>query len=123
MAVARRRPRHEEDALQLRFLLWLQAEHRDLYRVTVHYPAGGRRDAREAGRLKSLGVRAGVPDLLCFAPRGPHNGLALELKTGANKPRSEQIEWLARLSDCGWMAAWANSMEAAVGVVNAYTTA
>lgn len=114
------RPRHEEDNLQLAVLLWLQSEHRDLYRCTVHYPAGGKRNKREAGRLKLLGVRAGVPDLLCFAPRGQFHGLALELKTGANKPTSKTLDWMSRLSECGWRCVWVNTLEGAKVAVVEY---
>lgn len=112
--------RYEEDRLQLELLLWLQVAHRDLYSVTVHYPAGGQRNKREAGRLKALGVRAGVPDLLCFAPRGEFHGLALELKTGKNRPSADQLKWAAHLTDCGWLWAWANSIEVARRVFAEY---
>ena len=111
---------HAEDRLQLGLLMWLQKVHWDLYRSTLHYPAGGTRNKREAARLKTLGVRAGVPDLLCFAPRGEYHGLALELKTGKNKPRANQIEWLSRFADFGWMAAWANDLDTAKRIFQEY---
>lgn len=120
MPAVRRRPRHDEDALQFALLMWLQAEHRELYLATIHVPNGGQRGKREGARLKALGVKPGFPDLVCFAPRGHWLGLALELKTGANKPTSQQIKWLARLADYGWLAEWVNSLEGAQEVVRRY---
>ena len=71
-----------------------------------HVPNGGRRDKREAYRLRASGVVAGVPDLLIFDP--PSNefvGVALELKREGCKPSSvtkKQREWLSKLEARGW---------------------
>jgi len=78
--------------------------------LAFHPANGGKRDAREAARLKGLGVRPGVPDVMIPAHRGWHImdpklqriGLAIELKAGKNQPTPEQLQWLGRLSDMGW---------------------
>jgi len=38
--------------------------------VWWHTPNGGRRDVKEAAKLKLLGTRAGVPDLILISPYG-----------------------------------------------------
>lgn len=43
-------------------------------------PNGGKRDAREAARLKHEGVVAGVPDLMVALTKPPYSGLFIELK-------------------------------------------
>lgn len=58
----RRRHRLDEDALQRAVVQWLTlAKPRCLW---FHVPNGGARDAITGARLKAMGVRAGVPDLV-----------------------------------------------------------
>lgn len=69
--------RHDEDELQHAVCLFLAvALPSDATYFAV--PNGGKRHAREAARMKGLGLRAGVPDLIVI-----HRGRALflELKT------------------------------------------
>ena len=97
--------RHPEDDLQaavaelLDMLGWLYC----------HVPNGGKRNLREAARLKRMGVKAGIPDVLIFEPvvhtvSGSVTGfgLALELKIKPNRPTPEQIATLAALHERGW---------------------
>jgi len=65
-----------------------------------HVPNGGRRSPREGARLKRMGVKAGVPDILIF--REPRN-IAVELKRrhgGSVSP--VQKKWHKRLLEAGW---------------------
>lgn len=74
-----------------------------------HVPNGGQRNAITGAKLKRMGTKRGVPDILIFS-RGAAGGwapgfgspLALELKVGYNKPSKEQHQWLADLRDEGW---------------------
>ena len=55
-----------------------------------HVPNGGKRNPREAARLKAMGVLAGVSDLfLAWPSRGAH-GLFVEMKAPGNKPTRPQ---------------------------------
>jgi hypothetical protein len=54
--------------------------------LLFHVPNGEARDPRTAAKLKWLGVRPGVPDLLLPMPRGPYAGLALEMKRRRGGP-------------------------------------
>lgn len=112
-ARGRRRSRPPEEALQRTLLEWLEFRHPDLATLTIHVPNGGARTAAEGGILKALGVRPGIPDLLCFAPRGVYCGAALELKTGSNTPTPEQWYWLRTLAELGWRGGWANDLVSA----------
>ena len=91
-------------------------------RLLIHVPNGGYRTRAEAGRFKAMGVVAGVPDLLLFAPRGVYNGLALELKAGASKPSTNQVEYLDLLSRSGWRAQLCYSVEDFQLAVSNYLT-
>lgn len=79
-----------------------------------HVPNGGQRSVATAGRLKSEGVRPGVPDIHLPVPHGGYCGLWIELKVGRNKTTPAQecmIEALRaygnRVEVCyGWASAW-----------------
>lgn len=70
-------------------------------------PNGGKRDAREAGRMRKQGVKPGVSDTFLPISVGDYHGLWIELKKPRKcfKCRSEmdravtdnQREWIARM--------------------------
>lgn len=69
-----------------------------------HVPNGGKRNAREAARMKGMGVRAGVHDYLLPVPRGAFHGLWIEMKAGKNSATPAQKEWRARMQAQGYAA-------------------
>lgn len=75
-----------------------------------HVPNGGHRDVRVATKLRSHGVKPGVPDVLIFErPRECPEciGVAIELKRNDSrcKPTSEQKVWLEALGARRWYTA------------------
>jgi len=67
-----------------------------------HVPNEGKRSPRLGARMRRLGLKAGVPDVLVFGHR--YSGVAIELKrVGGRQPTSEQQWWLAELEKCGWV--------------------
>lgn len=85
-------------------------------------PNGGKRNVREATRLKSQGVKAGVPDLMLAYPANGFAGFFIELKRpivkGESRPSvsKEQSDWIRRLSEAGYRAqvcyGWLEAKEA-----------
>jgi hypothetical protein len=82
-----------------------------------HYPAGGARAAIEARIFKSLGVQAGVPDILIVRAS---RLFALELKSEAGRLSAAQIETQQRLRDAGVEVATAYSLDAALAQLEAW---
>jgi hypothetical protein len=74
-----------------------------------HVPNGEKRDARTAGKLKGMGVLAGVPDFVFIMPNG--QAAFLELKVGTNGLSEPQIEFLNRVLACRCGYAVARSLE------------
>jgi len=71
--------------------LWQWAQTQPIPRdYLLHIPNGGKRNVREAARLKKQGVRAGVSDYLLAYPCGGYHGLWIELKAGRGKPTKPQ---------------------------------
>ncbi|GGD30983.1 VRR-NUC domain-containing protein [Aureimonas glaciei] len=57
-----------EDAIHAGIVQYIRLCHPDC--LVWHTPNGGRRDKREAAKLKWLGVLPGVPDLIIMRPMG-----------------------------------------------------
>lgn len=74
--------------------------------VFWHTPNGGKRSKASAGRLKAMGVRAGIFDLMFLLPGPRAFGLELKWKSGTMEP--EQETFGAELDALGieWACAW-----------------
>jgi hypothetical protein len=76
----------------------------------IHIPNGGSRHKIEAVKLKRMGVKAGVSDLLLTIPSRSKAGLWIEMKAPAvkgkskNYPTQSQNEWLAKMKAIGYAA-------------------
>jgi len=78
-----------------------------------HVPNGELRNPRVGAKLKAMGVRRGVPDILIFntppnelySSEG-YTGVAIELKSVHDKrgPSKAQREWISELVINGWAA-------------------
>jgi len=64
-------------------------------------PNGGKRNVREATRLKKEGVSSGVPDLHIPVPKGRYNGLWIEMKVAKGKLSFNQSTWIKMLESWG----------------------
>lgn len=92
-----------EDAHQSALFCWCDISGIPELKWLFHIPNGGRRDKREAGKLKAMGVKSGVPDIALLIPRNGFHGLIIELK----RPKTgivtdKQHEWLDFLSIQGY---------------------
>lgn len=70
--------------------------------LIFHCPNGGRRSKSEVGRLKAMGVKAGVPDFMLPFPSGRLAGLAVELKSPVGVLSANQQRWLQQAYREGW---------------------
>ena len=85
-----------------------------------HCPNESKRSPKYGAKLKKLGMRAGVPDILLLAPKGKYIGLAIEMKYGKNKCTIEQVKWLDWLYKQGYMCKVCWSAEEAITVIKEY---
>jgi tRNA-dihydrouridine synthase len=98
--------KHHEDNESKALWTWVQyiPELRD---NLFHVPNGGKRNAREAGRMKAQGVRAGVHDYMLPVARGRMHGLWIEFKAARpNNARyqANQKEWADKMRSQGYAA-------------------
>lgn len=117
-------PEGAEQRVYLDRLRWTRP---DVWACTFSV-ANERMSRGEAGRLKALGVRVGIPDLLCIlpSPSGRWRGMALEFKAPGRERQARggrtvaQVEWGERFEVvAGWFyrvvysadEAWAAMLE------------
>ena len=93
-----------------------------------HPPNGGERPKRyikgrlisiEGGRLKRMGTKPGVSDILLH--KAPHCQLhALELKRKGEHPSDEQLAWMKEVVALGGKADWADSVNGALWILTSW---
>ena len=108
----------KEDKLQHAIVRHIEFQYPNL--IFTHCSNEGKRTPFERYKLKYLGAKAGIPDLLIFTPNKKYNGLAIELKVNYNKPTEKQKEWIDLLIKCGWYACWLNNHDKVIELLEKY---
>jgi hypothetical protein len=85
--------RHLEDDIQSASVKWFSYQFPQLQKLLVAIPNGGKRNVREAARLKKAGVVAGTADLLLLVPNKHYHMLCCEVKTPSGKQSPYQKSW------------------------------
>ena len=89
-------------------------------------PNGDLRNPIVANRLKSTGVKPGIPDICLLVRRGDYTALWIELKRPAGNGKragilsDKQREWLFQASRCGHKAVVCFGWEHAVSIIIQY---
>lgn len=133
--MTRRRPRHLEDGEAMALMAWAGVTFyagEPIAAHLIHFPAGGKRNAREAGRLRRMGMKAGYPDYILDIPRMEEgtnrwiHGFRLELKapreTLGRAPTLTdlQLEQINRLTKKGYRAVVAHGWVTAAALISEY---
>ena len=87
----------QESTLQASCVRWFRYQYPNL--VIYAVPNGGSRNVREAQRLKSEGVLAGVADLVVLLPQG--KSLYIEMKVKGNCQTDNQKEFQKKVTSLG----------------------
>ena len=104
---------HEEQKL---LFAWAHTyEHRYPELALLHaIPNAAKRSVRLAARIKSEGLKAGIPDTCLPIPRSIWHGAYCELKVGKNHPTPEQEQWLEALRRQGYAVCVAYGAQEAI---------
>jgi hypothetical protein len=70
--------------------------------------------------LKRMGVKKGVADFFLALPSGDYHGLWIELKVGKGKLSPEQISFLNRKTERGYLAVAVWGFDAAIEIIKNY---
>ncbi len=107
---------NKEDNLLLSVASYLRLQYPNV--LFCHIANERKTSVWQGAKLKKLGVRAGMPDILIFQPNKTYSGLALELKIKPNKPTKNQLEVLTMLSNNNWNTAVCYSFDEAKNLID-----
>lgn len=102
-----------EDDLQISCFQWIELMRpaHPILEWIIHVPNGGKRPRGAAGKLKAMGVKPGVLDVLLPLPFNGWSGLAIEMKVGSNKTTEQQDDWLKVFEASGYYTAVCYTLE------------
>lgn len=89
--------------------------------MLYHITNEGKRSVVTGARLKSEGLKPGVPDLCLAVARGGAHGLYIEMKrTKGGRVSPQQAAWLEKLAREGYATAICKGWEQARDVIERY---
>lgn len=77
-----------EDQFQAATYIYINNNYPMLRQLIFHVPNEGAKDMKQGAKLKSMGVIAGVPDLICMSPVF---GLELKMPNGRLSPAQKDM--------------------------------
>lgn len=121
----------EEEILQVNCVQWFDLQYPRFQLCLIHPPNGGVRPSRvdpktgaryspEAMKLKRMGVRAGVLDLLLLVKRRGFGGLFIEMKAKNGEWSKEQLEFRAMMFEQGYYVEECRSLESFIKIIKDY---
>ena len=114
--------KHHEDHEQTLVFQW--AVYYPALRWLYAIPNGGKRNAREAGRLKAQGVKSGVSDICLPMVTKEYPGLYIELKRrkqdGPSRVSANQALFHKNMQEQGYKCVVCYGAEEAIAVIKDY---
>lgn len=89
-------------------------------KLLYHIPNGGKRTKAEAGILKAMGVRAGIPDYCLPVARGDWHALYVEMKADKGKVSDSQDLMSTMLGGQSNLVVFARGVDEAIWAVTSY---
>lgn len=110
----------KEDSLTIAVADYLRYQYKDVF--WAHIANERQTSPARGAKLKRMGVRAGMPDIMIWHPSLDHgNGLAIELKVKPNKPTKKQEDCLNDLYEkAGWYVAVCYTFEEAKELIDTH---
>ena len=110
--------KYKEHQLQSACIKWFKYQYPQI--LIWATPNGGYRNVREAARLRTEGVLAGVPDIFIAEAKNGYNGLFIELKVGKNTLTESQHKIREKLLLAGYQHFVCYSFDEFMNIVNLY---
>lgn len=117
----RRKRGDDETTIHRNLCAYLAIAHPALWAVTFHVPNGIKAASRtQVARLRGMGFKAGVVDLITLARRGRFPFLVVELKRAGERPTDAQLQFMTACVAEGGAACWADSFDKARAIYDRY---
>lgn len=108
-----------EQATVFDWCRWAEKVHPEL-QLMHHCPNGGSRNKIEAGKLKRMGVLAGVADIHLPVPRGNYASLYIEMKYANGRLEDSQKRFLLAAAGVGNYCVVCYNADTAVAIISEY---
>ncbi len=112
-----------EHTHQVNLIRWFDMAFKQYKGRLFAIPNGGQRNIIVATKLKSEGVRPGVPDLMLPVPYGGYHGLFIEMKKVKGKISETQKDWAAFLNSNGYISSTCFGFDDAKSCISNYLEA
>jgi VRR-NUC domain len=115
--------RHLEDDMQRRFfnVIGIASNRDPILDWIFAIPNGGKRNPKEAARLKAQGVTPGVADVFCpIIGKNDEPGLWIEFKTETGRLSDDQTRFMLHVQNMGYAYRCCYTTEEAVSAVENY---
>lgn len=99
---------------------WFDLHYPQLQDLFFHIPNGGHRHMLVAKKMKSEGVRPGIPDLKLAVPKQGYHGLFIEMKAQGGRLSPRQKVVISKLRANGYRVEVCRGFDAARAVVQDY---
>lgn len=112
-----------EDSLQKKCAEWLKKALKAAglkQELFYHVPSEGVRKPQYRAKLKLMGFRAGISDVVLILKRGEYSGVYCELKKAKGSPSKDQKDFLDAVAEQGFLAVVINDFDTFVEVFNHY---
>jgi hypothetical protein len=118
----KKKPTHTEHREQCGFINMLKCIKPELNDYWFAVPNGGKRDIKEAVRIKKEGGKKGIPDWIMLYPNSMYCGLLIEFKRpdGKGVVSKDQKRIMASLSKVGYLCEIALTKEQAWSILEEY---
>ncbi len=119
----RRGHRSNEGKIQAECFTWFWNDYPQYRKLLFHIPnENDRSDSNiiQGAIRKSLGVVAGVSDLILLVPRGLYHGLCIEMKDENGSQKPAQKEWQALVEAQGYKYCLCRSLAQFKNVISDY---
>tara|TARA_R110001599_G_scaffold26223_4_gene92577 strand:+ start:936 stop:1271 length:336 start_codon:yes stop_codon:yes gene_type:complete len=107
-----------EDQLQMAAMRWIRLAYPNA--VSFHVANERKTSPMRGGKLKKMGVLAGVPDIHILEPNKIYCGLFIELKTEKGRLTPSQKDVIERIENAGYKCAVCRSLSEVICLVDDY---
>lgn len=117
------KPNRVEDSIQKKVIKaceLMRHEGQRLSKFVNHSPNEGKRSLATGSNLKKMGMSKGYPDLAIEVAKGGYFGLRIEIKSKEGRTSDEQVAWINRLNEQGYLAVVTKGLGETLEVIERY---
>ena len=108
-----------EEKIQNQCILWFDKKY-PKYRLLLVHHYNNPRNAIQGSKLKGLGLKKGIPDLVLYVPNKKYNALFIEMKNETGKLQSQQVKYSEILPEMGYKWELCRSLDNFKKIITSY---